>query len=59
MQQQTAPAVPNEALVKIEVERVVRLAASLGVVVTVEQKPLLPLKMGNYETVVTTRPAHK
>jgi hypothetical protein len=31
-------------------------AALLGVVLTVEQKPLLPLAMGHHETLVSIRP---
>lgn len=34
-------------------------AAHLGIVLTVEQKPLLPLAMGNYETVVSIRPVRE
>lgn len=31
------------------------IARDSGLVVTIEQKPLQPLKMGNYETVVSVR----
>jgi hypothetical protein len=37
-------------------QQLVKLADSIGVVVTVEQKPLQPLAMGHYETVVSVRP---
>jgi hypothetical protein len=50
-----APTKNDLELVKQDAERVVRLAASLGIVVTIEQKPLQPLAMGNYETVVSVR----
>ena len=36
--------------------QIVRMAAKDGIVVTVEQKPLQPPAMGNYETVVDVRP---
>lgn len=32
-------------------------AARLGLVVTIEQRPLQPLAMGHHETVATVRPA--
>lgn len=38
-----------------EIEDLVADAAVDGVVITVEQRPLLPLAMRNYETVVCTR----
>ena len=38
-------------------QRLVQEAERLGVVLTVEQVPLQPLAMGNYETVVGVRPA--
>ncbi len=34
----------------------VKEAEYLGVVLTIEQKPVLPLAMGNYETLVSIRP---
>lgn len=43
--------------IKLMVEQLVKLAAADGFVVTVEQKPLQPPAMGNYETVVDVRPA--
>lgn len=39
------------------VEQLVKLAAKDGLVITIEQRPLKPLAMGNYETVVEVRPA--
>lgn len=36
-------------------EQLVILADTLGVVVTIAQKPLQPLAMGNYESVVDVR----
>lgn len=38
-------------------QSLVAQAARFGVVVTIEQRPLLPLAMGHHETVVSTRPA--
>lgn len=38
-------------------ERLVVDAARAGLVVTIEQRPLRPLAMGNHETVVSVRPA--
>lgn len=38
-------------------EQLVAEAARQGIVLTVEQVPLQPLAMGNYETVVSVRPA--
>lgn len=40
-----------------EVRATVEQAKRLGVVLTVEQRPLQPLAMGNYETVVSVREA--
>lgn len=42
-------------LVQHAAARLVRLAESKGVVVTIEQRPLRPLAMGNYETVPSVR----
>lgn len=39
--------------------RLVKLAESKGVVVTIVQKPLRPLAMGNYETVPSVRLARE
>jgi hypothetical protein len=33
----------------------INMAAEHGVIVTIEQQPLLPLAMGNYESVASTR----
>lgn len=38
-------------------QHLVAEAAKLGVIITVEQRPLLPLAMGNHETVVSVRVA--
>jgi hypothetical protein len=38
-------------------QRVVRAADALGVVLTISQRPRLPLAMGNYETMIEVRPA--
>lgn len=35
------------------------LAALRGLVVTIEQRPLEPLRMGHYESVVSVRPVYK
>ena len=62
-----APANPHEALLTFDAieclemqwafEDLVKDAAEKGMVVTVEQVPLQPLAMGNYETRVTVRKA--
>ena len=44
--------------IKAEAEKLVKVAALYGVVLTIEQKPRAPLAMGNYETVVAVRPGH-
>lgn len=36
-------------------DELIALADGCGLVVTIEQKPLQPLAMGNYETVVSVR----
>lgn len=41
-----------------ELERLVGIAQVTGLVVTITQKPKLPLAMGNYETVVEVRDAN-
>jgi hypothetical protein len=46
---------PWQEYFKLRFEALVEEAAEYGFVATVEQCPLLPLKMGNYETVVTIR----
>lgn len=40
------------------INQAIECADSLGLIVTVEQKPLQPLAMGNVETVVTVRPKY-
>ena len=47
----------NAEKIKLMAEQLVKLAAKDGFVVTVEQRPLKPLAMGNYETVVEVRPS--
>lgn len=47
------------ALARIRVSTVIAACERLGVIVTVEQKPLLPLAMRNYETVVSVRLARE
>jgi hypothetical protein len=42
-------------LIAMQANQLVEDAARLGVVVTIEQQPLLPLAMGHYETVVSVR----
>jgi hypothetical protein len=42
---------------KVKAEQLVADAAAAGVVITIEQRPLQPLAMRNYETVVSVRPA--
>lgn len=39
-------------------DRLITTAALYGFVVTIEQKPLQPLAMGNYESVVSVRPVN-
>lgn len=48
---------PKEAVIRKQAERLVANAARLGVVVSIEQRALKPLAMGNYETIVAVRPA--
>lgn len=43
--------------IQAEAERLVKVAAIYGVVLTIEQKPLEPLAMGHYESVVAVRQA--
>ena len=45
--------------IKNAADHLVALAKSRGVVLTIEQKPLMPPAMGNYETVVSVREARK
>lgn len=49
--------IADEAYIVARAARVVDLARDQGFVLTVEQVPLQPLAMGNYETVVSVRPA--
>lgn len=43
--------------IRLHAESVLKVAAELGVVLTIEQRPRQPLAMGNYEHVVSVRPA--
>lgn len=54
-------AAPQAKLETIETKarNLVALAQSWGVVLTIEQKALEPLAMGNYSSVVTVREARK
>lgn len=45
--------------IKTQAEHLVAYAAKRGVILTVEQKPLEPLAMGNHETVVSVREVRK
>lgn len=47
------------ALALVRINAVLAACERLGVVVTVEQKPLLPLAMGNYKTVASVRLARE
>lgn len=46
-----------QAYVEAACQHLLARAAENGMVVTIEQVPLQPLAMGNYETVVHVRPA--
>lgn len=48
-----------ERLVLASAETTVALAKSMGVVVTISRRPLLPLAMGHAEYVVETRPVRR
>jgi hypothetical protein len=51
---------PNEAdmaSIRAYAQHLVQRAAVYGLVVTIEQVPRQPLAMGNYESVITVRPA--
>ena len=39
--------------------RLIAEASRIGLVVTIEQRPLQPLAMGNHESVVSVRPARQ
>lgn len=43
--------------VAVAADRLVSLTEIMGVVLTITQRPLLPLAMGNYETTIGVRPA--
>ena len=43
--------------IKEAAERLVATAAEWGVLLTIEQRPLLPFAMGHYETIVSVRQA--
>jgi hypothetical protein len=49
----------NAASIKQLANGLVSLAADMGLVLTIEQRPIQPLAMGNYETVVSVRPARR
>lgn len=44
---------------KIALEQAVEIAEELGLVVTVEQKPLFPPRMGHTYTIVQVRPKYR
>ena len=48
-------ALVNESDIKAAADALVLRAAALGLVLTVEQVPLLPLAMGNHRTTVSVR----
>lgn len=45
------------AFIRAQAEQLVRFAARAGVVLSIEQRPMEPLAMGNYATVVSVREA--
>lgn len=47
----------NLAAVQAAAESLARRAQEMGVVLTIEQQPLQPLRMGHYRTVVSVRRA--
>lgn len=47
----------NLAVVQAAAEALVYRAQAVGVVLTIEQQPLQPLRMGHYRTVVSVRRA--
>jgi hypothetical protein len=49
----------DEAELRRAAEALVRRAADIGSVLTIEQRPLTPLAMGHYETVVSVRAARE
>jgi len=46
-----------EAYLRAQTEELIAHAANWGFVLTIEQRPLQPLAMGHYESVVTVRRA--
>lgn len=46
-----------QACVHIQAAELAEFAKSVGLVLTIERRPLLPLAMGHAETVVDVRPA--
>ena len=52
-------ALQDAAGVQRAAEALIAEAARLGLVVTIEQRPLQPLAMGHHETVATVRPARE
>ena len=51
------PAADPVEVIRARAELVLADAAAAGVVLTIEQRPLHPLAMGHYETVVAVRTA--
>jgi hypothetical protein len=52
-------AIKSEAQLQAAAQRLVDRAWALGLVLTVEQRPLQPLAMGYHETVVSVREARR
>lgn len=48
---------PDQEMIKLMIEQAVKAAGEAGFIITVTQKPLQPLAMGNYESVVEVRQA--
>lgn len=53
----TGEGLTMEQILTNQAEDLINLADAAGFVVTIEQKPSMPLAMGNYETVANVRPA--
>lgn len=53
----TGEGLTMEQILTNQAEDLINLADAAGFVVTIEQKPSMPLAMGNYETVASVRPA--
>ncbi len=49
----TGPTTADFALIQVMAEQLVNQAKDLGVVVTIERRPLLPPAMGRHEPVIT------